>query len=281
MTTLRQLLDSSRSRLAPVYGDGEARWMMRIVMEHVKGWDQTELAIRANDEVSDFIVSRVDDAVGRLLNGEPIQYIYGDTYWYGMTLKVTPDVLIPRPETEELVDMIVKANVGSDLRVLDVCTGSGCIAVALAKALNFPVVKGIDISDAALRVAKENAALQKVRVDFEKADALSLADDGEKYDIIVSNPPYVMDSEKSQMDRNVLDHEPALALFVPDNDALRFYKAIARYALDALSDRGRLYFELNPLTADELKYWMKAEGWSDVELLPDMHGKTRFMLASK
>lgn len=281
MTTLRQLLDSSRTRLAPVYGDGEARWMMRIVMEHVKGWDQTELAIRANDEVSDFIVSRVDDAVGRLLKGEPIQYIYGDTYWYGMTLKVTPDVLIPRPETEELVDMIVKANVGSDLRVLDVCTGSGCIAVALAKALNFPVVKGIDISDAALRVAKENAALQKVRVDFEKADALSLADDGEKYDIIVSNPPYVMDSEKSQMDRNVLDHEPALALFVPDNDALRFYKAIARYALDALSDRGRLYFELNPLTADELKYWMKAEGWSDVELLPDMHGKTRFMLASK
>lgn len=281
MTTLRQLLDSSRSRLAPVYGDGEARWMMRIVMEHVKGWDQTELAIRANDEVSDFIVSRVDDAVGRLLNGEPIQYIYGDTYWYGMTLKVTPDVLIPRPETEELVDMIVKANSGSDLRVLDVCTGSGCIAVALAKALNFPVVKGIDISDAALRVAKENAALQKVRVDFEKADALSLADDGEKYDIIVSNPPYVMDSEKSQMDRNVLDHEPALALFVPDSDALRFYKAIARYALDALSDHGRLYFELNPLTAAELKDWMVSEGWSDVELLPDMHGKTRFMLASK
>lgn len=177
MATLRQLMDDARSRLAPVYGDGEARWMLRIVMEHVKGWDQTELAIRAADEVSDFIVGRVNEAVDLLLKGEPIQYIYGDTYWYGMTLKVTPDVLIPRPETEELVDLIVKENPASDLRVLDVCTGSGCIAVALAKALDFPVVDATDISDKASTVAKENASLQKVKVNFFKADALNLNDD--------------------------------------------------------------------------------------------------------
>ena len=249
MTTLRQLLDSSRTSLTPLYGDDEARWMLRIVMEHVKGWDQTELAIRANDEVSDFIVGRVGDAVRRLLAGEPIQYIYGDTYWYGMTLKVTPDVLIPRPETQELVDMIVKENPQPDLRVLDVCT--------------------------------ENAALQKVKVSFREADALTLKADRDRYDIIVSNPPYVMDSEKARMDRNVLDHEPALALFVPDNDALKFYKAIAGFAADALSEQGKLYFELNPLTAGELKKWMDAEGWSDVQLLPDMYGKIRFMVARR
>ncbi len=281
MTTLRQLLDSSRTSLTPLYGDDEARWMLRIVMEHVKGWDQTELAIRANDEVSDFIVGRVGDAVRRLLAGEPIQYIYGDTYWYGMTLKVTPDVLIPRPETQELVDMIVKENPQPDLRVLDVCTGSGCIAVALAKALNFPTVSAIDISKAALAVARENAALQKVKVSFREADALTLKADRDRYDIIVSNPPYVMDSEKARMDRNVLDHEPALALFVPDNDALKFYKAIAGFAADALSEQGKLYFELNPLTAGELKKWMDAEGWSDVQLLPDMYGKIRFMVARR
>lgn len=275
-------MDDARSRLAPVYGDGEARWMLRIVMEHVKGWDQTELAIRAADEVSDFIVGRVNEAVDFLLKGEPIQYIYGDTYWYGMTLKVTPDVLIPRPETEELVDLIVKENPASDLRVFDVCTGSGCIAVALAKALDFPVVDASDISDKALTVAKENASLQKVTVNFFKADALNLTDNSEeRYDIIVSNPPYVMESEKAQMDRNVLDYEPALALFVPDDDALKFYKAIATFAKDTLSEKGRLYFELNPLTAEVLKKWMTAEGWNDVQALPDMYGKTRFMSARK
>lgn len=154
MTTLRQLMDEARGKLAPIYGDGEATWLLRTIMEHVKGWNQVGLLLRADKEVSDFTIGRVNEAVDKLLAGEPVQYIYGDTYWYGMTLKVTPDVLIPRPETEELVDMIVKENSGNDLRVLDVCTGSGCIAVALAKSLNFPSVTGIDISDAALVVAR-------------------------------------------------------------------------------------------------------------------------------
>ncbi len=281
MTTLRQLSDSVRSRLAPMYGDGEARWLFRIIMEHVKGWDQTELAVRSDKEVTDFTISRVDEAVKRLLDGEPIQYIFGDTYWYGMTLKVTPDVLIPRPETEELVDLIVRQNSGENLRVLDVCTGSGCIAVALAKTLKFPTVTAIDISEAALAIARENAAVQKVKVDFRKADALTLRMPDETFDIIVSNPPYVMESEKGGMDRNVLEHEPGLALFVSDDDPLKFYKAIARMACTALADNGTLYFELNPLTADELKAWMTADGWSDVQLLPDIHSKIRFMIAKK
>ena len=281
MTTLRQLMDEARGKLAPKYGDREATWLFRTIMEHVKGWNQVELLLRADKEVSDFTIGRVNEAVDKLLAGEPVQYIYGDTYWYGMTLKVTPDVLIPRPETEELVDMIVKENSGNDLRVLDVCTGSGCIAVALAKSLNFPSVTGIDISDAALAVARGNASDQKVKVDFRKADALKLIPSDGQYDIIVSNPPYVMESEKQEMDKNVLDHEPHIALFVPDNDALKFYKAIATYSREALADNGTLYFELNPLTADELADWMRKEGWSDVQLLPDMHSKIRFMIAKK
>lgn len=281
MTSLRQLMAEARGKLEPIYGDGETTWLLRTIMEHVKGWNQVELVLRADKEVSDFTIGRVNEAVDKLLAGEPIQYIYGDTYWYGMTLKVTPDVLIPRPETEELVDMIVKENSGTDIRVLDVCTGSGCIAVALAKSLNFPSVTGVDISDAALAVAQENASDQKVKVDFHKADALKLTPADGQYDIIVSNPPYVMESEKQSMDSNVLNHEPHIALFVPDNDALKFYKAIATYSHEALADNGTLYFELNPLTADELAGWMRKEGWSDVQLLPDMHSKIRFMVAKK
>lgn len=282
MATLKQLLDSSRSRLTPVYGGSEASWLLRIIMEHLKGWDQVELLMRADKEVSDFTVSSVNAVIDRLLHHEPIQYIFGDTYWHGMTLKVTPDVLIPRPETEELVDLIVKDNRQSDLKVLDVCTGSGCIAVALAKCMNFPQVTAIDISQPALAIARENAALQKVKVKFETADALDLGKTlTEKYDIIISNPPYVMESEKSAMDSNVLDHEPALALFVSDRDPLKFYKAIATYAYTALEDKGRLYFELNPLTADVLSEWLSQSGWNDVTLLPDINTKTRFLIARR
>lgn len=282
MTTLKQLLDSSRSRLTPVYGGSEASWLLRIIMEHLKGWDQVELLMRADKEVSDFLVSSVNAVIDRLLHHEPIQYIFGDTYWHGMTLKVSPDVLIPRPETEELVDIIVKDNQQSDLKVLDVCTGSGCIAVALAKFMNFPQVTAIDISQPALAIARENATLQKVKVKFETADALDLGKTlTGKYDIIVSNPPYVMESEKSAMDSNVLDHEPALALFVPDRDPLKFYKAIATYAYTALDDKGRLYFELNPLTANALRSWMLQSGWSDVTFLPDINAKTRFLIARR
>lgn len=282
MSTLKQLLDSSRSRLVPIYGGSETSWLLRIVMEHIKGWNQVELFLRADKEVSDFTVSEVNRVIDRLLENEPVQYIFGDTYWHGMTLKVTPDVLIPRPETEELADMIVKGNTASDLKVLDVCTGSGCIAVALAKFMNFPDVTAIDISPEAIDIAKENARLQKVKIGFQTADALDLKKHlSGRYDIIVSNPPYVMESEKSGMERNVLDHEPSLALFVPDNDPLRFYKAIADFAFDALSDRGRLYFELNPLTAAELKEWMLQSGWNEVCLLPDLHAKTRFLIAQK
>lgn len=275
--TLRQLLDNGRARLAPLYGQGEADWMMRIIMEYLKGWKQADLLLRADEEVSDFIAGKADAIIARLLDNEPLQYILGETYWHGMTLKVTPDVLIPRPETSELVDLITSENTAPDLNVLDVCTGSGCIAVALANTLPFSKVTGTDISDAALAVARENASLRKLKVGFMHSDALGQFpfDDG-SMDIVVSNPPYITESEKKEMEPNVLDHEPGLALFVPDADPLRFYTAISREGFRVTRPGGRIYFEINPLFARQVSRMMTETGWDAVQILPDMHGKQRF-----
>ena len=275
--TLRQLLDNGRARLALLYGQGEADWMMRIIMEYLKGWKQADLLLRADEEVSDFIAGKADASIARLLDNEPLQYILGETYWHGMTLKVTPDVLIPRPETSELVDLITSENTAPDLNVLDVCTGSGCIAVALANTLPFAKVTGTDISDAALAVARENASLRKLKVGFMHSDALGQFpfDDG-SMDIVVSNPPYITDSEKKEMEPNVLDHEPGLALFVPDADPLRFYTAISREGFRVTRPGGKIYFEINPLFARQVSRMMTETGWDDVQILPDMHGKQRF-----
>lgn len=279
--TLHECADNATGRLLAVYPAGEARWMVRIIFEQLKGWSQTDMAIRADQEVSEYIAGKVDDVVARLLRHEPIQYIFGETHFYGLTLKVTPDVLIPRPETEELVDIIVADNSGrSDLAVMDMCTGSGCIAVALARNLPFSAVTAVDISEKALAVAKENAVLTKTKIDFIKADVLSLKPTGcPKFDIIVSNPPYIAESEKADMDPNVLDHEPPLALFVPDSDPLKFYRAISRYAGKALHPGGYLYFEINPLFSSELVSMLKSDGWDNIDLLPDMQKKMRFIRA--
>ncbi len=281
-TTLKQLIDNSRQRLVPLYGEREASWLVRTIIEHIKGWNQVEILLNSDKDISDFMIGEVEKAVVRLLANEPIQYIYGDTYWYGMTLKVAPSVLIPRPETEELVDIIVKAhNNLSDLKVLDVCTGSGCIAVALATYLRFPEITAIDISSDAIDIANINADNRKVKIKFLVDDATNLPMSLNNFDIIVSNPPYIMDSEKSSMSPNVLDYEPSLALFAPDSDPLKFYKSIASFAFSALKENGVLYFELNPLTADNLYTWMNENGWSDVQMLPDMYSRTRFMIARK
>ena len=279
--TLEQLCRDVASRLQPRYGQGEAQWMVRIMMRELKGYSQIDLAVKARNPVSDFFRGKTDDTVKRLLQGEPIQYIFGVTDFYGLRLHVSPDVLIPRPETAELVDIIVKENSSrSDLSVLDVCTGSGCIAVALARNLPFSKVEAIDISAPALEIARRNAAELKVRIDFLQADALKLAPEtSPQFDIIVSNPPYVLDSERRDMEANVLAHEPALALFVPDDDPLRFYTSIARYALPALKPEGRLYFEVNPLTVEQLAKEMRADGWDNVSVLPDSSRRRRFLSA--
>lgn len=280
--TLGNLISTRKAQLTPVYGEGEASWMLRTIFESLKGWDRVETAIRMNDEVSDYIVGKVDGIVARLLGGEPLQYILGEAYWHGLKLKVTPDVLIPRPETSELVDLIEDRNDASDLAVLDLCTGSGCIAVALARALPFSRVTAVDISRPALAVAIENARGCKAKVDFIEADVLRPLPFGDgTFDIVVSNPPYIAEKEKADMERNVLDHEPSIALFVPDTDPLRFYTPIAREGMRIARSGGQLWFEINPIYADDVRRMMSAEGWEDVTVLPDSSGKKRFALGRK
>ena len=278
--TLRQLTDEIRHSLTPHYGEGEARWLVRTMMEWIKGYPMVDLACKANDEVTDWLVGECRRVAERLLNDEPIQYIFSRAQFYGLTLKVTPATLIPRPETAELVDMVVKEfGSRSDLRVLDVCTGSGCIALALSRNLPFSQVEALDISGDALEVARENARQLRANVKFCQADALHLQDEGTRYDIIISNPPYIADHERADMEANVLRFEPHQALFVPDSDPLLFYRAISIFALKALNPLGALYFEINPDYADDLARLMKSQGWGDVEIFPDSSGRRRFLIA--
>lgn len=279
---LDSLIHKIKTQLSPKYGDTEAQWMVRTIFENIKNWNQVDLLIRGGEEVSDYIVEKVDGITQRLLADEPIQYIFESTYWHGLTLKVSPDVLIPRPETSELVDVIERENPQSDLAVLDLCTGSGCIAVALALSLKFAQVMGVDISEKALEIAKENAKTYRKKIEFIQADVLKeMAFPDEEFDIIVSNPPYIADSEAAEMPANVLEHEPHIALFVPDTDPLRFYRAIASSAKKKLKDGGRLYFEINPVYSAELQSMLADNGWNRIRVERDMYGRERFAIAIK
>ncbi|MCM1348590.1 MAG: peptide chain release factor N(5)-glutamine methyltransferase [Firmicutes bacterium] len=280
--TLVQLFNSSIAMLTPHFGASEARWLVRTAMEHLNGYSLTDIALRGDSEATGWLRGKMREVIHRLLTDEPIQYIFSEASFYGLKLKVTPATLIPRPETAELVDMVVKEHDGQpDLRVLDACTGSGCIAIALARNLPFARVDAFDVSAEALEVARENNHTLKTNVDFFQADALALPEPEERsYDIIVSNPPYIAEHEQAAMEPNVLNHEPHIALFVPDNDPLKFYKAIAGYAQKALKNGGMIYFELNPLYADELARWMKGCGWQDVQIFTDSQKHKRFMSAT-
>ena len=279
--TLKEIIKEIKQRLAPVVGEREAYWMTRDIMEHVKGYSEVDMLIKADEELSDFIESQVLSIVCRVEQGEPLQQVLGWARFCGNRFKVTRDTLIPRPETQELVDMIISRHGDEkDLRVMDVGTGSGCIAITLARGLKFAQVSAIDISQQALDVARENAKMLKARVNFECRDALSLSPKrGEKYDIIVSNPPYIADSERKDMERSVLDYEPSSALFVPDDDALRFYRAIAEWGKAVLVPGGYIYYEINPLFVQEMVSMMTGLGYNDIEIIEDMQARNRMLCA--
>lgn len=268
-------------KLAPLYGDREAAWMVRAVFEDVMGWTSTDLILKSDYELNDYTAAKITGMIDRVAAGEPVQYVTGLAPFYGLTFKVGPDVLIPRPETAQLVDMIVSDWRGrSDLDVLDCGTGSGCIAIALARNLSFARVTAIDKSTGAVSMARDNAKSLNVNVDVECADMLSLPPaDADCYDIIVSNPPYIAEHEKAAMDDNVLLHEPAMALFVPDSDPLMFYRAVAVYASHALRPGGKLYFEINPLYAADMCRLLA--GFDDVTVVLDNQGRKRFATATK
>lgn len=277
--TVGECMGGMRRRLAPKVGEREATAMVRFIFSQLKGWSLTDIAFHNGDELSDYMADKCNKVVDRVLADEPIQYVLESAPFYGMDFKVTPAVLIPRPETAELVDMIVAdADGRADLRVLDLGTGSGCIAIALARNLRFPIVSAVDISADALAVGRENAAKLKARINFIEADMLSLHPT-ESYDIIVSNPPYIADCEAAEMEPHVLNHEPHQALFVPDNDPLRFYQAIARIAQASLRSGGRIYLEINPIYAKQMSQMLTETGFADVAIHKDAQGRDRFATA--
>lgn len=285
--TVEEMMREARGKLAAEYGAREAAAMVDEMMLRIKGWDKTATIIHGNETVTDFLKGRVDATVGQLLKGEPIQYIFGKAHFYGMDFNVTPATLIPRPETAQLVDMIVdRYGNDSDLRVLDLGTGSGCIAIALARHLPFPKeVTAVDISEEAIETARRNSTDLKVKVDFVRGNMLDTDEIvsrlGERYDIIVSNPPYIARREAAGMERNVLEHEPATALFVPDDDPLVFYRAIAVIAEKRLDDKGTLFLEINPLFAKELAAMLREHGFQDVDIEKDMQKADRFIIARR
>lgn len=275
---VKEAIEQLKNGLSGVAEPGEVQAMIRVIFEDVFNYDQVDVTLRQESELPDFAPECIADIIARLQRHEPLQYIVGKARFHGHQFKVTPAVLIPRPETEQLVDLIIDENPGSDLRVLDMGTGSGCIAISLARALKFAQVDALDISRDALAVARENAAALKVKVRLFESDMLSPQPPA-TYDIIVSNPPYVCWSERDAMDSNVKDYEPGQALFVPDNDPLMFYKAIAPYAAKSLARGGSLYLEINQRFGNEVKRLLEQNGFGEVRIIDDSYGKPRFVAA--
>lgn len=270
-----------KSSLKDLYPKGEAQAILRLIMERVCNISTHELLLGKGKEISDNERSKIEYIVNGLISHRPIQYLLGSTEFHGLELTVTPDVLIPRPETAELVDHIIDNIKEMSPKILDIGTGSGCIAIALAKSIPGAKVSAMDISEEALKVASGNAKRIGVNVNFICDDILSEPELGDIFDCIVSNPPYIMEKEKRDMDENVLEYEPHLALFVPNNEPLLFYRAIAKFGKQALREDGALFFEINALCGKEMVDMVQSEGYKDVELIKDMYDNYRFIKARR
>lgn len=281
-------------RIATSYDDGEARAIARILIEELFGLSYADIVCGATEQLSADDTLRLDTAVRRIEQGEPLQHVLGYADFCGNRFCVNGSVLIPRPETEWLVDEGAKLMDGciasdetqhkaphSPKRILDIGTGSGCIAISLKLRLGDAYVEAWDISEEALRTAQDNADALKAEVVFRKRDALRADNTAAPWDLIVSNPPYICDSERSAMDDNVLLHEPHTALFVPDDDPLRFYRAIARYALLTLNIGGSLLFECNTRYAEATGKMLSDMGFEEVTVSDDCFNLPRFVRGRK
>lgn len=275
-TTYKQLWAGLRK----LYEEGEARAIVRLVLETKFDMSYTDIVCGGVEDMSEADGIALEGIMSRLYKGEPVQYVLGEAEFCGNAFTVCRGVLIPRPETAEMVQAVAGELSGkSAVSLLDVCTGSGCIAVSLALQLPDAYVEAWDVSDEALSVASGNAVRLGATVNVVWQDALLPPDDSARWTAIVSNPPYVMECEKADMARHVLDYEPSLALFVPDDDPLLFYTSIARYAAKALVAGGLLYFEINPLCAAMVETMLRDMGFVSVAVVGDQYGRQRFVKA--
>lgn len=267
--------------LTPLYGEGEAKAIARMVYEVRFGLAFTDLCIGKDTQLSADDQAELEEIALRLERHEPVQYVLGKAEFMGNWYDVEPGVLVPRPETQELVRWIVLKDTTAN--ILDIGTGSGCIAITLAGMYPEAEVTAWDISEKALKVAQGNAKRFGVNVNFEQVDILANSQQlmVNSFDVIVSNPPYICHKERETMNQNVLDYEPHEALFVPDDDPLLFYRAIAEYGTKALKPEGWLYFEINPLYAEPLCELLSTMSYHDIECKDDQYGKQRMIRAQK
>lgn len=270
-----------RSRLQPYYPAEEVAALSRVVCCDLLGQAPVDYYLGKDMVLSPKKEQELEDILLCLSRFEPLQYIEGRAVFLGREFQVAPGVLIPRPETEELVELMLK-EIPSDARILDVGTGSGCIAVSLAKKLPHASVTAWDVSPEALCVARANACKLQAEVRFVECDVLTyLPDTDERYDVIVSNPPYITESEKCDMEPNVLQWEPSLALFVPDDDPLRFYRRIAALGCTMLNEGGRLYFEINRSMGSGMEEMLIEMDYVNVRVMKDLSQNDRFVIAEK
>ncbi len=283
MSNLLSIRQQFETSLSPIYDREEITNLFHITCEHILNLKRMQFTLRMQEALTGEELQQFNLILEQLISGKPIQHILGKAPFYGMDFFVTEDTLIPRPETEELVDLIIKDTQDkSGLRLIDIGTGSGCIAISLAKHLQDARVEAVDISAAAIHVAQENARQHQVNIDFKCLDILEWEltfDDQQRFDIIVSNPPYITQEEKGAMHRNVLQFEPHTALFVEDAAPLLFYDYIASFAEQHLEKDGALYFEINQYLAEETKDLLLKKGFADVQVLNDINAVPRMIKA--
>ena len=283
--TIKHYRDQFIQELTPLYDAGEAESFFYLILEAKHQLKRVDLALQPDLFFSEAELETLSSILEQLKKEIPVQYILGTTHFYGLEFEVNSNVLIPRPETEELVDWIIQSSKfnpevsgqNSKFKILDIGTGSGCIAISLAKNLHNAEVFALDVSDKALATAQENAELNQVTIQFIHQSILEIEDLGQQFDLIVSNPPYVRHLEKQEIKKNVLDNEPHLALFVNDNDALIFYQKIAQLAKKNLCPNGQLYFEINQYLGQETLDLLQEMGFKDTVLRKDIYGNDRMI----
>jgi release factor glutamine methyltransferase len=281
--TVSDIVNIIKTNLSSHYSDNEIQSFIYLIFEYLLNYTKIDLHINSSATISQKTEKQINEIIKDLKNYKPVQYIFGKTEFYGLQFRVSPAVLIPRQETEELVDWIIKDEGGCAARILDIGTGCGCIAVVLARFIAGASVDAIDISAEAVELARRNALMNNVSVNFMVYDILNIEAGtlGTGYDIIVSNPPYVRESEKKELPDNVRNYEPGESLFVPDNDPLVFYRVIGEYGLQALKDEGRLYFEVNENFADEVCEELERFNYKIIGIKNDISGKNRMVGAFK